>query len=96
MEIVADGILCRKYCGIMVSKVCGIYYNIYVIKLRHRYFLNLIIQIYRVICRLYSHLLRLEENYDGKYGIKVFVVNNSQYLGITVWTVYCPLLAYVQ
>ena len=38
---------------------------------------DLIIQIYRVICRLHSHLLRMEENYDGKYGITVFVLFNG-------------------
>ena len=32
---------------------------------------------YRAICRLYSHLLRMEENCDGKYGITVFVWYNS-------------------
>ena len=32
---------------------------------------------YRAICRLYSHLLRIEENCDGKYGITVFVWFNS-------------------
>ena len=31
---------------------------------------------YRAICRLYSHLLRMEENY-GKYNITVFVWFNG-------------------
>ena len=32
---------------------------------------------YRAICRLYSHLLQMEENYDGRYGITVFVSFNG-------------------
>ena len=32
---------------------------------------------YRAICRLYSHLLRMEESYDGKYGITVLVWFNG-------------------
>ena len=46
---------------------------------------------YRVICILDSDL----ENYDGKYDITVYLYGlmvNSQYICITVWTVYCPLL----
>ena len=32
---------------------------------------------YRAICRLYSHLLQMEEKYDGKCGITIFVWFNS-------------------
>ena len=35
------------------------------------------IQIYGAICIFYSHLLWMEENYDGKYGITVFVWFNG-------------------
>ena len=38
---------------------------------------TLVLFIYGAICIFYSHLLRMEENYDGKYSITVFVWFNG-------------------